>query len=106
MHGVAVSRSGWICLVNRKLDTVARVRISAELLAGFWLLALLPTPGLAAEVGQRCTYTDALGRSWAVSVASIEQGVDGLPWAWVNVDADPRRVFRVPVASLRECRGT
>jgi hypothetical protein len=89
--------------MNPVLDAGSTMRAPARLLAGFWLLAL--TDALAAEAGQRCTYSDTLGRDWNVTVASVERGVDGQPWAWVNVDADPRRVFRIPVASLRGCRG-
>ena len=53
--------------------------------------------------GSRCTWADEFGTTWAVTVAYVATGADGSPWAWATIDADPRRVVRMPVRDLRGC---
>lgn len=51
--------------------------------------------------GDLVTYTDAVGGLWCAHVGDvIENGVGGVPWAWVTIDADTRRVARLPIALL------
>ena len=56
---------------------------------------LTPTPG------SKATYVDTAGREWCATVAAVQLGVGGVPWAWMTIDADPRRGVRAPVSDLR-----
>jgi len=52
-------------------------------------------------LGDPVTYTDAAGGPWCAHVGAIlEDGVGGVPWAWITIDADIRRVIRVPASLL------
>lgn len=70
-------------------------------LALFLWLVLLPLVASAIEVGQRVTYTDETGARWCARVGYVEQhGIGGAAFAWVEIDADPRRVFNVLQSTL------
>jgi len=52
-------------------------------------------------LGDPVTYIDAAGGPWCAHVGAIlENGVGGVPWAWITIDADTRRVIRVPASLL------
>lgn len=53
------------------------------------------------EPGAVVTYTDAAGRDWCATVQTIATGVGSTPWAWLTINADPRRVVRVELPDLR-----
>jgi hypothetical protein len=53
------------------------------------------------EAGSVVTYTDAAGRDWCATVHGFAPGPSADPWAWLTINADPRRVVRAEVASLR-----
>lgn len=68
-----------------------------------WAFAAL-TPAKAAElptVGMVCTYTDLNGTDWAATVQAIASGPGGLPWAWLTINADPRRIVKLPAFELQ-----
>lgn len=82
------TRIDWLCLI-----------------AAAWPAVLL----LAAEEaqgatrfypGDAVTFIDA-GRSWCARVFSVAAGPDAGPWAWITINADPRRAFHVPLADLK-----
>ena len=51
--------------------------------------------------GDLVTYTDAAGGPWCAHVGAIlEDGVGGVPWAWITIEADARRVIRLPASLL------
>ena len=58
------------------------------------------------EPGDKVTYTDATGRRWCATVHAIVTGPDSDPWAWLLIDADPRRIVREPVRDLTSGCGT
>jgi len=52
-------------------------------------------------LGDPVTYTDAAGGAWCARVGAIlENGVGGVRWAWITIDADARRVIRLPASLL------
>lgn len=52
-------------------------------------------------MGDLVTYTDAAGGSWCAHVGAIlEDGVGGVTWAWITLDADARRMIRLPASLL------
>lgn len=52
-------------------------------------------------LGDPVTYTDAAGGPWCAHVGAVlDNGVGGVPWAWITIDADTRRVIRVPASLL------
>ncbi len=50
--------------------------------------------------GTQVTYTDATGRNWCATVAVTGEGAGAGAWAWLTIDADPRRIAKVPVVEL------
>lgn len=73
-----------------------------------WLLVLPlmaaasePGPAILPAIGEATTYTEETGTRWCATVRSIATGAGAVPWAWVTIDADPRRVFHVRYAELR-----
>jgi hypothetical protein len=50
--------------------------------------------------GASVTYRDATGREWCATVRTLGVGADTSSWAWVSIDADPRRVVHAEVAEL------
>lgn len=73
-----------------------------------WLLVLPfiasagePEPVTLPAIGEATTYTEPAGTRWCARVRSIVTGAGAVPWAWVTIDADPRRVFSVRYAELR-----
>lgn len=71
-----------------------------------WLLVLPlfaaePEPVTLPAIGEATTYTEETGTRWCAVVRSIATGTGSVPWAWLTIDADPRRVFHVRYAELR-----
>jgi len=58
------------------------------------------TGARAVELQQSVSYTDQSGHIWCAKVRYVEKGHDGRPWAWLTIDADPRRIMHAPVAEL------
>lgn len=55
------------------------------------------------RVGMVCTYTDQGGTEWAATLQAIASGAGSIPWAWLTINADPRRVVKLPAFELRGC---
>jgi hypothetical protein len=81
----------------RGADRATRV----VLIVAFLFAVLRPMVAHGAALGEHYTYTDQTGRSWCATANAIAIGVDGLAWAWLTIDVDPRRVAHVPVSALR-----
>lgn len=76
--------------------------MSGPLAAVALAVALTPTPATL-QVGDRAGYIDQAGGVWCVRVVYIDlAGPGGVPWAWANVEADPRRVVRAQAAQLEK----
>jgi hypothetical protein len=56
------------------------------------------TPSI--QAGSVVTYRDAAGRDWCATVASVGEGAGNEPWAWLRLNADPRRVEKTPLRDL------
>jgi hypothetical protein len=59
-----------------------------------------PMTAHGAALGERYTYTDQTGRQWCATANAFDIGVDGLAWAWLTIDADPRRAVHMPMSTL------
>ncbi|HEY0858266.1 MAG TPA: hypothetical protein VGE16_14470 [Albitalea sp.] len=46
------------------------------------------------------TLRDATGRDWCATVVHLSEGPGGDTWAWVRLNADPRRTDRAPLREL------
>lgn len=56
-----------------------------------------------ALAAQLVTYTDPMGARWCASIAYLDpEGPGGVAWAWLTLQADPRRIVRAPLAQLAE----
>ena len=63
------------------------------------LAAALAAPTVAP--GAVVTYTEpGTVDAWACVIVALYLGPDGAPWAWLRVEADPRRILRAPVSML------
>lgn len=94
-------------MTRSPINTPTRADVGAFLVAlVLWLVVFAafasePEPVTLPAVGEATTYTEETGTRWCATVRSIATGVGAIPWAWVTIDADPRRVFHVPHAELR-----
>jgi hypothetical protein len=52
------------------------------------------------QPGANVLHKDVHGRDWCVTIASVDVGVDGQPWAWFTIDIDSRRIGHAPVADF------
>jgi len=53
------------------------------------------------EPGIQVTYTDAVGRPWCATVVLLGDGPGHESWAWVQLDADPRRIAHGPLGDFK-----
>ncbi|CAG1017372.1 hypothetical protein BURC_02018 [Burkholderiaceae bacterium] len=51
--------------------------------------------------GSHVTFRDAAGREWCATVVYLLEGPGTDVWAWVRLNADPRRTDRAPLRELR-----
>ncbi len=84
---------------------VRRSRLStACLFAAFGLTLELPASAAPApRPGDWVTYqVPGTQRALCASVASVDTGADGLPWAWIVERDAAMRVYKVPIVDLGE----
>lgn len=65
-------------------------------------VAAVSAASVSVAPGASVTYRDAAGREWCGTVKTLSVGVDATSWAWVSIDADPRRVVHAAVSELEE----
>ena len=87
---------------GRSLAKAVRlVALCAWVVVGFGSTQAVTGSSVRLGLGDPVTYTDASGGPWCAHVGAIlENGVGGVPWAWITIDADTRRVIRVPASLL------
>ena len=96
---VAALTAGGACAVE---PPVARTAPTAPEADAEQAVPLAPaSPIFPISPGSHVTIRDATGREWCATVVYLLEGPGSDMWAWVRLNADPRRTDRAPLRELR-----